>query len=396
VKQEDPSKRKRFNKLTLRDISVVKSGGHQNAKILITRTEEEAPVSFLKQIMALFVASSPTPGVVVERSDGEAPTTSEILRVNEMRRNMMQVNGAFEESMWRIMNNCKGKDLVDKMKRSVEEYGAEMDMALSKVENLRRFITDDEVRALGKSLLTVSEQLAKVDDGAELSPTAVQEIQRSLKPPAQPEQTRGTLDKPDNANINTKENPMTLKEALAKATPAEIEELKRSLTVTPSTKTPEEILRGATAQLDPEVKKSIDAVLARNEELTRNTTTLVERLDRLEKERDDSLVKDKAKEFLSVMAEDKAIELVRSNNTTLIEIARERVKEKKALHESLTRERGNSNPPVGSVEASTAGEEIERKAKALMAEKPSDFSTLAEARVAVRNANPDLAKAERG
>lgn len=394
LRQEDPTKRKKFNKLTLRDISVVKEGGHQNAQILIKRSAEEAPVSFMTRLIALFAATSTPPASeTMKRSYDddakEAPTTSEILRVNEMRTNMMRVNNAFEESMWRIMGSCKGKDLVVKMKRSVEEYGNEMDSALSKAEELKRFISDDEVRALGKSLLTVSEHLAKLDDGGELPTNAVQEIQRSLAPA----NNRDTVVSTPATSPPVKENPMSLKEALAKATPAEIEELKRSLSgAAPVAPKAEEILRAA--QLDPEVKKSLDTVLARNEELARNNVTLVERLDRLEKERDDAVTRTKAKEFLTIMNEEKAMELVRSGNATLLDIAREQAKTKKTLHESLTRERGAANPVV-SGEASGAGEEIERKAKVLMTEKPADYRTMAEARAHVRETNPDLASAER-
>lgn len=403
VKQEDPNRRKFFRSLSFKEVSPVTRGGHQNAKIAIVRNNPETPMStrtptFLERLSSIFSKEKLTRG---DSSEMEAPTTAEILRKREVTEKMYRVQGAFEESIWRIMNHCKGKELVKRLKTSVDEYGDAMERLFSETEgkeDMKRSM-DEAAESFTRSLLAVAEVVANHDDSSTgLTPNEVERIERVLDPKHKPSPSQphgDTVDPPNN-----QEPPMfkTLAEALKAATPAEMAELKRTLVDTPATEkppAPEELLRNA---LPEDKRPLLDGLLQRITAVESNNGTLVERLAKLEDEKTLEIHRAAAKEFVPFIDEEAALELVRSGNTKLIEANRKAMKamatKSTVQRDDLLRERGSATMNANSADGGGAFEEINREAKTLMAEKPAEFPTMAEAREHVRNTKPELRQRE--
>lgn len=399
AKPEDTKRLKKFNRLRFGDVSAVTKGGHQGASIAIKRNlnTPEKPMTFLEKLAALI--KPPAADVKVEEvkrgSDGDddSPTTGDILRARAVKEHLYRVSSAFEESMWRIMSNCKGKDLVTKLKRSADEYGDEMDKVFTEHSIAR---ADADIDAMGKRLLNIATVVTK----EALADADIEEIKRNLDPKndktAHDIERRATIEVKPTPAPSTKESDMSLAEAMKKATPAEIEELKRSLGIAvvekPAVTDPVEILRNLANATDAKAVKAVEDIVALQKKSDENTAILVARLDALEKDKKDAVDIEAAKEFMPFLKQEDALTLVRSGNDALKATTRGLIERSKVPN--LLGERG-SNGPGNTGSGGSAAIEIQRKAAELVAKEPAKYGTVAEARDAVRSAEPALAKQER-
>lgn len=399
LKVEDPTKRKKWKKLRIAEVSTVDRGGHQMANILIARDDgqQEQKVTFFDKLMGAFRKQDDK----VERGDTEQQpmTTTEILQARKAREEMYRVQSAFEESMWRILSCSKGKEQVSMLRKTVDEFGTEMETAF---ERSGAKDSDESMERIGHSLREVAEVLAKNAEGDELPRTEIERIERVLDPKNKPEGSGTSQEK----NMTVK-----IEDVLRKLTDDERKvleaELAKNKTEAKTADPVETIQRAANeGKLDPEIKSAFGVLTEQMKTLTTEiqrgndaNKQMVDRVARLEKEREDTALETAAAQYVSAgFPKDKVIDVLRSGGEAakaILDAAKTRVD---AANAKLFEEVGVAGTfeRIGGTEGS-ASEEIERAAKDLLVkdDKGEFKGSIGMARDHVRQTKPDLAKRER-
>lgn len=386
---EDTSKRKRFLKLRLKEVAGVTRGGHQDAHVLITRGEERE-MTFMERVLNFLKTKDSQEEV--KRNDGMTPqTTKEIIQSRKAREELYRIQGAFEESMYRILTCSKGKEQVKLLKNSVDEFGELMDGAFKEVGMER--LADDDMSKIGSSITRVAEILSLKGEDDVLTQVEVEDITRSLDKKI----TQDTK----NEEKKTMTTAIKVEDIERKLSPEEFKALKEKILAdapkVEAPKTATEIVQRAAedGKLSPEVTAALAEINANLAKKDESIKVLVKRLDDAETASKEAAILAQAKEFVGLgMEEKEVVDVLRSGSESAIKVLRAAKARIEVANKALTEEHGYSGVFLRSAGQEDAYQEITRLAQEEMGKSPEKYASVAEARVAIRRARPDLVKRE--
>lgn len=166
-KPEDTTRLKRVKKVIFNEISGVDQGGCQGAEIKLMRDNETLWQKFTRTMGFKRLHEGTPPVTVKEIMDADAKR----IKANELEM-------AFNESMWRILNGYTGSEQIALLKKTVAEFAAE----------------SEEMAELQRIAFDIGSMLHDVEV-ADLPPMVVEKIQRALKPQENPETEEAEMPK---------------------------------------------------------------------------------------------------------------------------------------------------------------------------------------------------------
>jgi len=310
--------------------SVVNQGGHQDAKIMILRNQEDKMTIWekTKQIFRMHPIM-------------EMPkTTSELLAEDRAKDAVHEIQEAFYKSMHEILEYGKSKNQLDLLKKTVSEFATEMEKYLPDL------VSEPEMemkRSLEQIINTLDTSLT-----ASLSPDGQITIEKAIETIRSQNKEIATPKSEENMNKETEE-------VARSAAEKELEEIKRSM------EEQTELLRTLQAE-NAEMKKAKE-----DEEITRSAEKLV---------------------GFGKTTED-FVHILRQLDSKGQEILSEILSAAKAqANTDMTTEIGRSSAEDSTVVK--ASEEIQRLASELCKQDPQ--LSIEKARVLIRSTNPKLAQ----
>lgn len=314
--KEDPTRRKRFKKLKLTEGSAVTRGGNQFANVLIVRESEpeeeaqvaEEPKSFFSSVLGLFRKEEE---VTRGGDKDDSPlTTSEILQQREMTEKIGRIESSFYTSLYRILYSCKGKEQIEKLQRTVKEFGSEMEKAIPEVTQAVDRMADDGAMKKKKKA-----KKSGAEEDEEEKDEIAEEVKKSVKRFA--DITRIVFESEDiltEAQVESiarlipeeftsgredgQGGEMKLQDALALVTdPAAKEAIQRALEgngdAAAETPKVEDVIR----TLDDNSAKVVQSVVEQNRALESTVESLTRRLEDIEKRDEQARIERVAEEF---------------------------------------------------------------------------------------------------